>query len=172
MAVQCYTSYIGEGTDHDASNSIRANVRPEGGKRRRRRHQRRARQQRRNVVSFSEAKEDGDVDSTSSSSSDEDEVVQESELEEQEEHLDAPGEMTVALNDVADISRGPRGRPSLAASMSFAEESFIAKVDRMSEELDKMVKYIRRALDVLAGGSAEISSTFGVLSFLLEEWDM
>jgi len=63
-------------------------------------------------------------------------------------------------------------RPSLASSISFAEESFTVKVDRLSEELDGLVRYVRKAVDVLAGGSNETSATFGVLSFMLEEWDM
>lgn len=64
------------------------------------------------------------------------------------------------------------GRPSLVTSISFAEDSFIIKVDRISEELEGQVQYVKKAVDVLGGGSSDVASTFGIFSFMLEEWNL
>jgi gamma-tubulin complex component 5 len=120
-------------------------------KKKRRRHQRRARLARRNIIGFSEHK---DAVSSSSSSSEDENIIEEDEKE----------------VDLQDMSQ--HGRPSLVNSVSFAEESFLVKLDRISDELEGHVKYIKKAVDVLAGGSSEVASTFAVLSFMLEEWDM
>ncbi|CAG8629893.1 11660_t:CDS:2 [Acaulospora colombiana] len=120
-------------------------------KKKRKRHQRRARLARRNIVGFSDHR---DAVSASSSSSDDEGQIAEDEKE----------------VDLQDVSR--YGRPSLVNSVSFAEESFVVKMDRISDELQGHVKYVKKAVDVLAGGSNEVASTFAVLSFMLEEWDM
>lgn len=62
-------------------------------------------------------------------------------------------------------------RPSLAASISFAQESFGVQVERISEELDGSVRFLKRSMESLAAGTSEASSKFAVLSFMLEEWD-
>ncbi|CCA70717.1 hypothetical protein PIIN_04651 [Serendipita indica DSM 11827] len=115
-------------------------------RKRRRRHQRRARHAARNVIGFSDTHQ---TESTSSSSE----------------------------GDVGELEEGNgdsmvMGPPALANSTSFAEESFVVKVDRMSEELDGLVRYVRKAVDVLAGTTTPIASIFGILSFMLEEWDL
>jgi gamma-tubulin complex component 5 len=125
-------------------------------KRRRRGHQKRTRQLERNTIGFIEQNTPSGVESSSSSSDGE---INEGDLEHDEEIL-------------AGMASAKMNRPSLASSISFAEESFTIKVDRVSEELDGLVRYVRKAVDVLAGGSSETSATFGVLSFMLEEWDM
>jgi len=63
-------------------------------------------------------------------------------------------------------------RPSLATSVSFAEDSFVVKLDRMSEELEGQIRYVKKAVDVLAGGSSDVAATFGIFSFILEEWHL
>jgi gamma-tubulin complex component 5 len=62
---------------------------------------------------------------------------------------------------------------SYAASttISFVEESFFSRVDRMSSELAGLVRFIRRGVEDLASGSGEVASTFGILAFNLEDWD-
>ena len=62
---------------------------------------------------------------------------------------------------------------SLAAStsISFVEESFYVRVDKMSLELDALVRFVRRGVESLAGGAGEAASTFGIFAFTLEDWD-
>lgn len=62
---------------------------------------------------------------------------------------------------------------SYAASttISFVEESFFNRVEKMSSELDGLVRFIRRGVESLAGGSGEVAPTFGILAFNLEDWD-
>ena len=62
---------------------------------------------------------------------------------------------------------------SYAAStaISFVEESFLSRVDKMSSELDGLVRFIRRGVESLAGGSSAGAPTFGILAFDLEDWD-
>lgn len=40
----------------------------------------------------------------------------------------------------------------------------------MQEELDKVVRFIQRDVEGLAGGTSGTTSTFSVLSFALEDW--
>lgn len=94
---------------------------------------------------------DGDSSSDASSSFD-DEILN-------EEHLAIGGDQEVE-------------RPSLTAAVSFTEDSFVVKVDRLSEELEGQVRYVKKAMDVLGGGSSETASTFGIFSFMLEEWSV
>lgn len=125
-------------------------------KRRRWKHQKRTRRNERNTVGFVDGVTPSEAGTSSSSSDGE---INEGDLERDEEVLAAM--VSERMN-----------RPSLASSMSFAEESFTVKIDRVSDELDGLVRYVRKAVDVLAGGSNETSATFGVLAFMLEEWDM
>jgi gamma-tubulin complex component 5 len=146
-------AYIAESTDGDKTFSFEATSKE---KKRRRRHQKRTRHRERNTIGFIEHTAPSGVESSSSSSEGE---INEGDLERDEAIL--AGMVSERMN-----------RPSLASSISFAEESFTVKVDRVSDELDGLVRYVRKAVDVLAGGSNETSATFGVLSFMLEEWDM
>ena len=56
-------------------------------------------------------------------------------------------------------------------TISFAEEDAFTRVDKMSRELDGLVRFIRRGVENLGGKGGPESSTFGVLSFALEDWD-
>ncbi|KAF9026550.1 hypothetical protein BDZ89DRAFT_1134734 [Hymenopellis radicata] len=47
----------------------------------------------------------------------------------------------------------------------------VGRLDRMSSELDALVKFVRRGAESLAGGSGEAATTFGVIAFTLEDWD-
>ncbi|CAL1700277.1 unnamed protein product [Somion occarium] len=67
---------------------------------------------------------------------------------------------------------GPEPSFSLAIStVSFAEESFDVRLEKMSSELDALVRFIRRGVESLAGGTGEAASAFGVFAFALEDWD-
>jgi len=56
-------------------------------------------------------------------------------------------------------------------TISFAEEDAFTRVDKMSRELDGLVRFIRRGVENLCSKGGPESSTFGVLSFALEDWD-
>lgn len=56
-------------------------------------------------------------------------------------------------------------------TISFAEEDALTRVDKMSRELDGLVRFVRRGVESLSEKGGPESSTFGVLSFALEDWD-
>ena len=56
-------------------------------------------------------------------------------------------------------------------TISFAEEDAFTRVEKMSGELDGLVRFIRRGVESLGSKGGPESSTFGVLSFALEDWD-
>ncbi|KAJ7766862.1 Spc98 family-domain-containing protein [Mycena metata] len=109
---------------------------------------RRQRSQRKNVVSFSQQ-----VLHDSDESSDEDEEEVEVDLEAQED----PGVTAASF--------------SIAAS-SIEEEDGYSRIDKMSTELDGLVRFVRRGVESLAGGTGDAASSFSVLSFALEDWDL
>jgi gamma-tubulin complex component 5 len=103
---------------------------------------RRQRRQRRNVIGFAQSLQ-GSLDS-----SDEEE------------------------NDIGvDAKDAPEPSFSLSASVSYAEEGISTRMDKMSSELDGMVRFLRRGVESLAGGGSEAAPAFGVLAFALEDWD-
>ncbi|KAF9480708.1 hypothetical protein BDN70DRAFT_877276 [Pholiota conissans] len=104
------------------------------------------RRQRKNIIGFSQsALEDED-------SSDEEEFAS-----------DAPG--------LADNPPEP-SYSMLGTSTSSIDEDFYGRVERMSSELDGLVRFLRRGVESLAGGTGEAASAFGVLAFSLEDWDI
>jgi hypothetical protein len=44
------------------------------------------------------------------------------------------------------------------------------EIYEMQEELDKLVWFVQREVEILAGGTSETASTFSVLAFALEDW--
>ncbi|KAJ7047193.1 Spc98 family-domain-containing protein [Mycena alexandri] len=101
-----------------------------------------------NVVSFSQqALHDSDE------SSEEDEEEVEVDLDAQED----PGVTEASF--------------SIAAS-SIEEENGYSRIDKMSTELDGLVRFVRRGVESLAGGTGDVASSFSVLSFALEDWDL
>ena len=105
---------------------------------------RRQRRQRKNVIGFVQSLQD----SIDSSDEDEDE-------------------------DKFDVGVKDALEPSFASStsVSYAEEGFNTRMDRMSLELDGLVRFLRRGVESLAGSSSEAAPAFGVLAFALEDWD-
>lgn len=61
--------------------------------------------------------------------------------------------------------------PSFSIAPSHAEEDFSTRLERLSGELDGLVRYIRRGAESLARGTSDAASAFGVLAFMLEDWD-
>ncbi|CAA7258523.1 unnamed protein product [Cyclocybe aegerita] len=107
---------------------------------------RRQRRQRKNVIAFSQVLQEEEEDSS-----------------DDDEEGDAP--------DPAD---GP-AKPSysmLSNSTTSADEDFFARVERMASELDGLVRFLRRGVESLAGGTSEAAPAFGVLAFALEDWDI
>ncbi|TFY79426.1 hypothetical protein EWM64_g4587 [Hericium alpestre] len=102
---------------------------------------RRLQRQRRNAIGFVQSLRERDSDSSDSDS--------DADLE-----GDAP-----AVIDVLTVSQA-----------SFEEEGF-GRIDKMSEELDGLVRFVRRAVEGLAGGASEAASAFGIFAFTLEDWD-
>ncbi len=61
--------------------------------------------------------------------------------------------------------------PSFEVSTN-SEDDFYGRVEKMSSELDSLVRFLRRGVESLAGGSGEAAPAFGVLAFALEDWDI
>lgn len=58
-----------------------------------------------------------------------------------------------------------------ASSTSFSDENIVIRLDKMSTELDALVRFIRRGAEGLAGGTGHTASVFDVFAFVLEDWD-
>ncbi|KAG6900427.1 hypothetical protein C0993_010815 [Termitomyces sp. T159_Od127] len=110
----------------------------------RRHRSRRQRQQRRNTIGFSQPPRKFHDDS--SSDEDDDDI----------ENADIP-EPSFSVNT--------------STSMYFAEEGIQARMDKMSSELDGLVRFLRRGVESLSGGTGEAAPAYGVLAFALEDWD-
>ena len=138
----CFVAFAGDAT-HDIS---RASLRPVT----RHHRSRRLRAQRRNVVSFTDA-HSLLPESSSESSGD--------------EAFDGAGSAS---------SREPFTSFSLGASTtaSFAEDGFLERLDKMSRELDALVRFVRRGVESLAAGSSEAAPAFRIFAFALEDWDL
>ena len=103
---------------------------------------RRQRRQRRNVIGFSQTISKPTIDESDSSSS-----------------SDADEDLVSAVE------------PSFSATVSFAEETFVDRVGKMSSELDALVRFVRRGVESLAAGTSEAAPAFEVFAFTLEDWD-
>ncbi|KAI0660705.1 Spc98 family-domain-containing protein [Cubamyces menziesii] len=141
----CFVSFAGD-TTHDISRASLHVV-----SRRSRHRSRRLRRQRRDVIGFAQAPSLLHPSDDSASESDED-----------EEGLD---EASLA---------GRSGRePSFfsTTTASFAEDGFMERLDKMSSELDALVRFVRRGVESLAAGTGEAAPAFGMFAFALEDWD-
>lgn len=58
-----------------------------------------------------------------------------------------------------------------ALNVTGSPEEIAERLDKFSSELDGLVRFIRRGVESLAGGTSEAASAFGVLAFALEDWD-
>ena len=49
-------------------------------------------------------------------------------------------------------------------------QQLFGDIYEMQDELDKLVRFVRREVEGLAGGTSGTASTFSVLAFALEDW--
>lgn len=112
---------------------------------------RRRRKQKRNVIGFSQFLPDEDDDS-----SDQDENGGAEGTEHSNNEPLEPSSFSVLSSSI----------------VSLEEEDFFVRVERMSSELDGLVRFLRRGIESLAGGTGEAAPAFGVLAFALEDWDI
>ena len=75
-----------------------------------------------------------------------------------------------ANDDVGQVE-GRRADLSMSAAPSYTEENLSTRLEKMSGELDGLVRYVRRCAESLARGASDAGSSFGVLAFTLEDWD-
>ncbi|KII94634.1 hypothetical protein PLICRDRAFT_148664 [Plicaturopsis crispa FD-325 SS-3] len=59
---------------------------------------------------------------------------------------------------------------SLSVGMS-TDEGLSSRLDKMSVELDGLVRFVRRGVESLSGGTGEAAPAFGIFAFALEDWD-
>ncbi|KAJ7194549.1 Spc98 family-domain-containing protein [Mycena pura] len=111
---------------------------------------RRQRAQRKNIVSFASSQ----LLQDSESSDDEEEEAPDLEGHDDDRHAMPESSFSMA-----------------AASISSLEDGF-SRVDKMSSELDGLVRFVRRGVESLAGGVGDAAASFSVLSFALEDWDL
>ncbi|KAK7049704.1 hypothetical protein VNI00_005735 [Paramarasmius palmivorus] len=74
-----------------------------------------------------------------------------------------------------DMEEGDTKTSSFAASSASApaeEEDYFTRIQRLSQDLDSHVRFVRRGVETLAGGTGDAAATFGVLAFTLEDWDI
>jgi len=117
---------------------------------------RRRRKQKRNVVGFSQFLQDEDDD-------DDDSSDQENEVEGIEQH---------SINNSDPLEPSSFSVLSSSTLGEGEDEDFFVRVERMSSELDGLVRFLRRGIESLAGGTEEAAPAFGVLAFALEDWDI
>jgi gamma-tubulin complex component 5 len=60
----------------------------------------------------------------------------------------------------------------LGNSTTDTEGDFYSRVERMSSELDGLIRFLRRGVESLAGGTSDAAPAYGVLAFALEDWDI
>ena len=51
------------------------------------------------------------------------------------------------------------------------DQQLSVEITEMQDELDGLVRFVRREVEGLAGGAAAASSIFSILAFALEDWD-
>ncbi|KAK0453073.1 Spc98 family-domain-containing protein [Armillaria borealis] len=59
-----------------------------------------------------------------------------------------------------------------ASTISSSMDDGAVRLDKMSSELDALVRFVRRGAESLAGGTGDAAPTFGVIAFTLEDWDI
>jgi gamma-tubulin complex component 5 len=57
------------------------------------------------------------------------------------------------------------------STVSFEEEGFDVRLDRMATELDGLVRFLRRGVEGLATGVDDVAPVFGTWAFALDDWD-
>jgi len=76
------------------------------------------------------------------------------------------------VDEVPEISVAEQSMSMGVTSVSFAEENLASRIDRMSNEMERLVRYIRRSAEKIGADGGPDTTTFEVLSFSLEDWDL
>ena len=71
-------------------------------------------------------------------------------------------------DDVGKLRFGPRSYRTPSASRV---RQLSGEITEMQDELDRLVQFVRREVEGLAGGTSTAASTFSILAFALEDWD-
>lgn len=82
----------------------------------------------------------------------------------------APGNISESDDDEI-AGDAPEPSFSLNASVMSYEGDFASHLDKLSSELDGVVRFLRRGSESWAGGLSKAASAFEALSFALEDWD-
>lgn len=70
-----------------------------------------------------------------------------------------------------DFGLGDATGPSYSVGPSASSTDFLDRIDKMTSELDGLVRFVRRGTETLAGGTGDAAPAFGVLALTLEDWD-
>ncbi|KAF7302269.1 Spindle pole body component [Mycena indigotica] len=73
--------------------------------------------------------------------------------------------------DEEDIDLEDEGQAATSFSVDELKTGF-GSVDKLSSELDGLVRFVRRGVESLASGGEDVSASFSVLAFALEDWDL
>ncbi|PIL37409.1 hypothetical protein GSI_01103 [Ganoderma sinense ZZ0214-1] len=144
---ECFVAFAGD-TTHDISRASLLGHRH-------RHRSRRLRAQRRNVIAFSDAPS----------------LLRRHDYEDDDSSTDEEGLDEESLAGRSGREPSFSFGASTAGSASFTEDGFLARLDKMSSELDALVRFVRRGVESLAAGAGEAAPAFGVFAFALEDWD-
>ena len=78
-------------------------------------------------------------------------------------------------DDGDELELDERGRvpeASFSTSISISDINPVEHLDKLSKELDELVRFVRRGVEGLANAADNAASTFGILAFALEDWDL
>ena len=74
-------------------------------------------------------------------------------------------------SDVDDSVLLAQEEKSFNFTISFAEEDFFSRNDKILKDLDSLVRYFRKGVDLLSNGDSENAAIFEMLTFSLQDWD-
>ena len=69
------------------------------------------------------------------------------------------------------LDQGPFGPNSYRTSPISHDDRLFGGIYEMQDELDKLVRFVRREVEGLVGSTSGAASAFSVLAFALEDWD-
>ena len=72
-------------------------------------------------------------------------------------------------DEIDELRSGPRSHRMPSASRDGRQLS--DEITEMQDELDRLVRFVRREVEGLAGGISAAASTFSILALSLEDWD-
>lgn len=86
------------------------------------------------------------------------------------EHADSSSSSDDGEEELDERRRVPEA--SFSTSISISDINPIEHLDKLSKELDELVRFVRRGVESLANAAGDAASTFGILAFALEDWDL